>query len=219
MKKICVIPAYNEAKNIGKVVTSLKRLVDEVVVVDDHSRDNTALLAAQSGASVIRHRINRGQGAALQTGDEYALNAGADIIIHFDGDGQFLAEDIPAMISPLEQGQADIVFGSRFLSKRSNLPRLKRWLIMPLGRIVNYFFGVTTSDPQNGFRAMSRRAAMAIEISNRGMAHCSEILYKSFKNKLRIKEVPITVIYDEFGQGFSGGLRIVKDLILQKLLN
>ncbi len=219
MKKICVIPAYNEAKNIRRVIEKLVPLVDEIVVVDDCSRDSTARIAREAGASVISHRINRGQGAALQTGNEYALNAGAEIIIHFDGDGQFQAEDIPEMVAPIESDEADIVFGSRFMGKKSRLPRLKRWLIMPLGRIVNYLFGVTTTDPQSGFRAFNRQAARAIEISNRGMAHCSEILYKSFKHKLRMKEVPITVIYDEFGQSFSGGIRIVKDLILQKLLN
>lgn len=219
MKKICVIPAYNEAKNITRVIESLKPLVDEIVVVNDRSSDNTAELAKSAGATVISHRINRGQGAALQTGNEYALNAGAEIIIHFDGDGQFKAEEIPDMVAPLEKGQADIVFGSRFMGKKSDLPTIKRWLIMPLGRIVNYLFGVTTTDPQNGFRAFNRHAAIMTSISNRGMAHCSEILYKSFKHKLKIREVPITVIYDEFGQSFSGGIRIVKDLILQKLLN
>lgn len=219
MKIACVVPAWNEAKNIVKVVSDLRPYVDEIIVVDDCSQDNTSELARTAGATVLRHPINRGQGAALQTGNEYALKNNADIIIHFDADDQFLATEIPDMAKPLVEGRADIVFGSRFLGKESNLPWTKRYVIMPLAQLFNrVFLGIKLSDPQNGFRALSRRAAEIIVIENREMAHASEIQEKAFKNKLRIAEVPITVVYHHFGQKFSGGFKVIKDILINKII-
>lgn len=219
MKIICVVPAWNEEQNIATVVRKTRPFVNEVVVVDDCSSDQTADLARSAGATVLRHPINRGQGAALQTGDEYALSQGADLIVHFDGDDQFLAEEIKDMTAPISRGEADIVFGSRFLGKPANLPVLKKHLIMPAARLFNrLFLGIRLSDPQNGFRALNRRAAELITIENRAMAHNSEIQAKAFKNKLRVAEVPVTVIYHHFGQKLSGGLNIAGDLLINKLL-
>ncbi|MHB8903845.1 MAG: glycosyltransferase family 2 protein [Patescibacteria group bacterium] len=219
MKIVCVIPAYNEEKNITKVVSDVMPYADEVVVVDDYSRDNTSALAAGAGATVLRHIINRGQGAALQTGNEYALKNGADIIVHFDADDQFLAKEIPDMVKPIIEGRADIVFGSRFLGKETNFPFSKKYIIMPLAQFFSrVFLGVKLSDPQNGFRALSRSAAENIIIDNRQMAHASEIQVKAFKQKLKIAEVPITVIYHHFGQKLSGGFIVIRDLIISKII-
>lgn len=219
MKVFCVIPAYNEEENIEQVVRDVAAAVDRTVVVDDCSTDDTARLAEQAGATVLRHLVNRFQGAALQTGNDYALQNGADIIVHFDADGQFLSREIRDLVEPIERGECDMVFGSRFLEKKSELPFLKERIIMPIARTVNYlFFGIDFTDPQSGFRAMSRQAAEIIRIEQDGMSHCSEILHKAFANKLRIKEVPITVIYEEFGQGFGGGFKIIKEFILSKLI-
>lgn len=226
-KKIfCIIPAYNEEKNLGKVVADVKKYCTEVVVIDDCSSDQTTAIAKQAGATVLRHPINRGQGAALQTGNEYALKNRADILVHFDADGQFLAEDIPVGVSPILNGEADVVLGSRFLGKDSNMPWSKKYLIMPVARLVNkILFGSNLSDPQNGFRILSRQAAEMIKINNDGSAHCNEILHKIFHYKLRVKEIPITVIYNEFGQSLfggkgrgKGGLRILKDLFISFLI-
>jgi len=220
MKITCVIPAYNEEKNISQVITKVKPLVNEIIVVDDASRDQTFVEASKSEAIVVRHIINRGQGAALRTGTQLALDRDADIIIHFDADDQFQAGAIPEMIAPLLAGQADAVLGSRFLDKKSNLPKLKKNLIMPLARLINrLFLNIRLTDPQSGFRALSRRSAEQLKIENDGMAHCSEILYQLFKNKNRVIEVPITVIYHEYGQKLSGGFKIIKDLLIQKLIN
>lgn len=220
MKIFCVIPAWNEEKNIPEVLKKLTGFVDQVIVVDDCSSDQTSEIAKKFGAIVLRHQINRGQGAALQTGNSYALKNGADIIVHFDADNQFLATEIPLVIAPLLNKQADIVFGSRFLGKKANLPFFKKYLIMPLARIINhYIFKITLSDPQNGFRALSKESATKITIENRGFAHNNEIQMKAFKLKLRIQEVPITVIYHRYGQKFSGGIRILKDLLISKIIN
>jgi len=220
MKITCVIPAFNEEKKIGLVISKVKPLVSEIIVVDDASRDQTFAEAKQAGAVIVRHIINRGQGAALRTGTKLALDREADIIIHFDADDQFQASDIPEMIAPLLAGDADAVLGSRFLGKKSNLPFLKKILIMPLARLINRaFFNIRLTDPQSGFRALNRQSASKLKIENDGMAHCSEILYQLFKNKNRVIEVPITVIYHEYGQKLSGGFKIIKDLLIQKLIN
>lgn len=219
MKIITVIPAYNEAANIGSVIAKLKSYVDEVIVVDDSSHDNTYELARLAGAVVVRHIINRGQGAALRTGTQLALDRGADIIIHFDADDQFQAEDIPEMLAPLRNGSADAVLGSRFLTKKSDLPKIKEYLVMPLARFINrLLFNIKLSDPQSGFRALSRASAEKLNIEHDGMAHCTEIIYKLFKNGDRVVEIPITVIYHEYGQKLSGGFKILKDIIIQKLI-
>jgi glycosyltransferase involved in cell wall biosynthesis len=219
MKITCVIPAYNEAVHIAAAVEAVKPYVDEVVVVDDCSKDNTLALAKEAGALVLRHAINRGQGAALQTGNDYALFRGADIIVHFDADNQFAASEIKDLTAPLLSGECDAVFGSRFLGKKSNMPSGKKYLIMPLARFINrVVFNIRLTDPQSGFRALTAAAASEIRIDNDGMAHCNEILIKTFARALRVKEVPITVTYEEFGQRWGGGVRILKDLFLKNLI-
>lgn len=216
----CIIPAYNEEKTIAEVVASVKLLVDRVVVVNDGSRDRTQELASQEGVVVLSHLTNRGQGAGLQTGNEYALRNGAQIIIHFDADGQFLSEEIKDLVEPIVRGEADVVFGSRFLGKKSDIPFFKKHFIMPLARLVNKILGIKKmTDPQSGLRALSREAAEKIKIEQDGMAHCSEILVKTFRNNLRVIEVPTSVIYNEFGQQFGGGIRIIKDLFIKRIIS
>jgi len=223
MKVFCVIPAYYEEKNIAKVIQKVLDYVDFLVVIDDGSKDQTyneAIKIKSEKLKVLKHPINLGQGASLQTGNEYAIQQGADIIIHFDADGQFLAEEIKKVVNPIIEEKADIVFGSRFLEIKSDIPRFKKNIIMPMAKIFNYvFFGIKTSDPQSGFRAMKAEIAKKIKIENNRMAHCTEILAKAHKHKLKIKEVPITVLYEEFGQKFSGGLKIIKDLLFKKISN
>jgi glycosyltransferase involved in cell wall biosynthesis len=227
MRVFCIIPALNEEKYISEVVAKVKPLVSELVVVDDGSTDKTAELARVAGATVLKHMINSGQGASLETGNQYALNQGADIIFHFDADGQFSVEDIPEVLAPLKSGEAEAVLGSRFMGKESNMPAFKKKIIMPIARLVNrLLLGVKLTDPQSGFRAMTASAWRKITIEQKGMAHNSEILYKIFKDKLKVKEVPIKVIYHRAGQGLfggrgmgSGGIRIIKDIILAKLMD
>ena len=220
MKIFCVIPAYNEKETIVKVLKEVKKFISNIIVVDDGSGDNTSKLAKHEGVIVLRHIINRGQGAALRTGTEFALLYGAEVVIHFDADGQFMAKEILNVLQPIKTGEADVVFGSRFLGKKSNMPLFKKAVIMPLGRIVNkLFLGINLTDPQSGFRALSRKAATEIKIEQSGMAHCSEILRKVIVLKYKIKEVPITVIYYDFGQKFSGGVKILKELFFGRLIN
>lgn len=219
MKIFVIIPAYNEAKNIAKVLQDLAALPYQVVVVDDASQDKTCEVVLKFPKVVLlRHRLNRYQGAALETGNQYALKHGADIIVHFDADGQFLVADIAELIKPIIESDYQVVLGSRFLGKKSELPKLKEYIFFPLARLVNYlFFNIITTDPQSGFRAFSKEVADKLHIEQDGMAHCSEILAKIFQHKLKVKEVPITVLYHHFGQNFGGGLKIIKDLLFSKI--
>lgn len=212
-----VIPAYNEAATVGRVVEEVKRAVfaAEVIVVDDGSKDGTAELAKKAGARVLSHLFNRGQGAALATGTEYALRQGADVIVHFDADGQFEAKDVARLIEPIIKGEAEVVLGSRFLQKKNQLPFSKKYLILPVARLINFLFtGLWLSDAHNGFRAFSRRAAELIQIKQDRMAHNSEIVREIKTHRLSFREVPVTVHYHEYGQGMTGGLGIIWSLVI-----
>lgn len=222
MKLFCVVPAFNEEKNIKSIIDEVRPLVDVLVIVDDGSTDKTADLANRSGVVLLKHIINRGQGAALRTGTAYSLNNGADIIVHFDADGQFLSRDIEKITAPIKNGAAQVVFGSRFLNSQdsSGMPWLKKYFIMPLAKAANQvFFNLNLTDPQSGFRAMSAEAARRISWRQDRMAHCSEIMLAVKNHNFKVKEIPVKVIYHNFGQSFFGGLRILKELLFALLVN
>lgn len=219
-KIIIVIPAYNEENNIGLVLTKLSRYPYNIVVVDDGSTDATAdMVKTFPRVNLIRHMLNRGMGAALQTGNEAAIQLGADIIVHFDADGQMLVSEIDNMVKPIITGIVDVTLGSRFLSKKSNIPFFKKYFILKPARLINWIFtGLWLTDAHNGWRAFTRDAAEKFQIKQDRMAHNTEIVHAINKFKLRYKEVPVTVVYNEFGQGMAGGARIIKDLILSKFV-
>lgn len=222
MRTIAVIPAYNEESRIGKVISEVLPYADCVVVVDDASKDRTAQVAEEAGATVIRHRLNRGQGAALKTGTEAALGQGADIIIHMDADGQHDPKMIPDLIKPIESGEADVVFGSRFLGKKpTNMPWIRK-VYFYLAKLFNTMFvGISkdVSDPQSGARAISAKAAKQIKFQQDRAAHCSEILRLVTQSELRWKEVPVHVRYTEDtlkkGQSFMEAFRILWHLVIR----
>lgn len=215
---IALVAAYNEEKNIGSVVRDLFEHVDHVVVVDDGSQDGTPHIASKAGATVFTHVINRGQGAALQTGHEHALRLGAQYVIHFDGDGQFDVQDIPRALTHMKEVNADILLGSRFMDNRSHIPFAKRNILFPLGRLVNRISGAPSiTDVHNGFRILNERALSAIVLRQDGMAHATEILQLIPRHDLTHVEFPVKVRYDHFGQGMMSGIRIIKDLIMHKV--
>lgn len=208
-----IVPAYNEEERVGSVVRNLLVFVDMVIVVDDGSTDNTAVVAGDAGAQVIRHVINRGQGAALETGHTYARMHHAQYVLHFDADGQFSVDDIGPALQALKDANADVLFGTRYGEKASNVPFTKRYILGPIGRIVDRVFGsVRLSDAHNGFRILTKKALAYIHITQSGMAHASEIPALVKKHHLSYIEVPVSVTYHEYGQGVSSGIRTVRDL-------
>lgn len=228
MKIFIVIPAHDEERSIGFILDNLKNHgYKNIVVVNDFSKDNTEKIAKQKGAIVLSHIINRGQGASLATGTEYALRDGADIIIHFDADNQMMAEDIPAMIKPIIERKADVTIGSRFLGKKAlNMPKSKK-ITLFLGNLwLGLFYGVKLTDSQCGFRAMSRKTAETIEIKQDKMEHASEILIEIFKKKLKYREIPVTIKYTEYSKRHThhgrfhllSGIKIAFNMLLKRLM-
>ena len=214
---VAIVPGYNEAKRIGSVVRNLFDYVDLVVVVDDGSVDETIQEAKKAGAIVLQHKINRGQGAALQTGQDYALDLNADYVLHFDGDGQFDVLDIVPAMKKMKESGADILFGSRFLDKQSNMPFTKRYLIHPLGKFFNkIFFRIKLTDAHNGFRILNRKALEKIKITQDRMAHATEIPAQVFESNLQWVEFPVKVHYHTYGQSGRGAVQIIRDLLLGK---
>ncbi len=213
--------AYNEGGVIAGVVRPLVELGYGVVVVDDGSSDETAACARAAGAAVVRHAINRGQGAALQSGLRYALRQGARILVTFDADGQHCAEDIPRLVRPIAGRAADIVLGSRFLEHAEDVPAARRLLLRLAVVFTGVVSGVRLTDAHNGLRALSRRAAEQVDLHLDRMAHASEIIDQLVRTGLPLVEVSVTVRYTSYslqkGQRAGNAARIVWDYLLNKI--
>jgi glycosyltransferase involved in cell wall biosynthesis len=216
-----IIPAYNEAAVIGRVVADLARLGHTIVVVDDGSTDETGRKASAAGAIVVTHPINLGQGAALQTGIQFALRQGADTIVTFDADGQHRTADIDSLIDALTTNNADFALGSRFLGGTVAMPISRRLLLMTATWFTRLTSGLNVSDTHNGLRAMTRRGASRIKLRQNRMAHASELLNEIARSGLRYVEVPVTIEYSRYslakGQRLVDSLRILMDLSAQRL--
>lgn len=219
-KTAIVIAAYNEKQTIFQVVKDVKNAgYNDIIVVDDGSADDTAKRARNTGATVLRHVINRGQGAGLRTGINYAVENEADIIVTYDADGQFEASEISDVTAPITKNEADVVLGSRFLGKKANNMSAGKKLVLKLGAVVTWVFsGIWLTDSHNGFRALSREAAQKITITFDRMEHASEIIEEIAHNKLRYKEVPVTVHYHEAGQHPIRSIKMGIKLVLKKVI-
>lgn len=215
-----VVPAFNESTAIGAVISDLRHFASNIVVVDDGSIDETAAAAEAAGARVLRHVVNRGQGAALQTGIEYSLSRGARIIVTFDSDGQHSPADLPILVAPLLEGKADIVLGSRFLGSADRMPALRRVLLRIAVFFTRLMSGLKITDAHNGLRAFSRRAASMIHIQLDRMAHASELMDQIRRSGLPYTEVPVHVRYTQYsrekGQRGVHALRIAFDYFIGK---
>lgn len=216
-----VIAAFNEAGALRPVVEECRVHFPSVVVVDDGSVDQTASEARRGGAIVLRHIVNLGQGASLQTGIEYALRQGATIIVTFDADGQHSVADVSAMISRLKEADADVVLGSRFLGNTIGMPRSK-WVTLKLAIAFTWLTsGVRLSDAHNGLRVFTRRAAILLDLKQNRMAHASEIVEFIGKSRLRYVEHPVTIAYSDYskakGQSLWGSINIISDLLMRRI--
>jgi UDP-N-acetylglucosamine---dolichyl-phosphate N-acetylglucosaminyltransferase len=220
MKLAVIIPAYNEEKYISYVIQGAKKHTDNIIVIDDGSKDNTFKIAQENGAKVYRHLVNRGLGGALGTGIKAALLSGADIIITLDADGQHSPNEIPKIIEPIIKNEADMVIGSRFLT-RQKMPFFRRWGNYFFNLITFFLFGLWSSDSQSGFRAFNRKAVQSLEVQTNGMEISSEILKEIKINNFKIKEVPIKSIYTDYslskGQGLGLGFKTLIKLFILKL--
>ena len=223
-KVFVIIPAYNEGQVIRGVLAPLIESGYSVVVVDDASADDSQTALAGLPVHCVRHAINLGQGAALQTGMSFAIQQGAQYIIHFDADGQHHPEDVPALLEPLVNGEADIVFGSRFIRPEDEkfVPGIKR-LALRAGVRINWMMtGIKLTDAHNGFRALNRQAASRIYLRENGYAHASEILAQVRRFKLRYAERPTRIEYTEYskskGQSLWNAFNILFDVLIRRLI-
>lgn len=216
-----VIAAYNEATVIARVVSEVKRAGYAVVVVDDGSRDATADQARGATAAVIEHPFNLGQGAALQTGIDYALAQGADVVVTFDADGQHRVADISLLTEALMRERADFALGSRFLGQAPNLPPLRRLVLRAATLFTRLTTGLQVTDTHNGLRAMTSRGAAAIRLRQNRMAHASECLSQIGNSGLRYVEQPVTIEYTAYslakGQSIRDAVLILLDLFARRL--
>jgi polyprenyl-phospho-N-acetylgalactosaminyl synthase len=218
-----IIPAYNEAHAIGAVLSELAASPYHVIVVDDGSSDGTAEIASHYAVTVLRHAANLGQGAALQTGFDYALQrTTAETLVTFDADGQHDPADVARLLQALDEG-AQVALGSRFVpgGRAIDMPRQKRLTLWLAVRITRWLTGLPLSDTHNGLRAFSRAAAAQISLRHNSMAHASEILNQVAARKLPWREVPVVIRYTPYskrkGQSIFNSLNILWELLMGKI--
>lgn len=207
-----VVAVYNEATTVTDVLTELLQTFPNVVAVDDGSNDGSWDQLSAIAPYSIRHLVNRGQGAALQTGTEFALKMGAIRIAHFDADGQHQVVDLVRMTSAVASGECDVALGDRFLGQ-SSMPLHRAVLIRAAALMHRFSSGIALSDVHNGLRVLSRLAAERCEITADRMAHASQFIDLVARSRLRVRQYPTTIRYTEYsmskGQHASASLRIV----------
>ena len=195
MKITIGIPAYNEEKNIASIITKLKKITDSIIVCDDGSSDMTSDISKNLGAIVITHKKNMGYGVAINSIFQKAKELNSDLLVTFDADGQHRVEDIEKVVEPIKNNTADLVIGSRFLDKKSNVPNYRKIGIKVITKITNASIKKKLTDSQSGFRAYNKQVLSQISPSDIGMGISTEILIKSSSKGLRIMEVPVTILY------------------------
>lgn len=230
MNKIfIVIPAFNESKVISSVIEEIKKTgYKDIIIVDDGSSDNTYKIAKDSGCIALRHMINRGKGAATQTGMDAARLLDADFIVTIDADGQHDPSQLKSVLQPLVDGECDIVLGSRLLGK-NDMP-LSRRVINKVGNFLTYlFYGLFVSDSQSGFRAYNKKANELIKTTFDRYEFESEVIHQIHLNKLRYKEIPISVRYTDYSlnkwknlkeipsQNFLNGFRMLFRMVIRSI--
>jgi polyprenyl-phospho-N-acetylgalactosaminyl synthase len=216
-----IVPVFNEHSVIETVIGEILQTFPNVVCVDDGSSDGSAEAVAATGAHLVRHPINMGQGAALQTGLTYArARAGAQYFVTFDADGQHRLEDALRMLELARSGAADVVLGSRFLENATPVPWLKRVVLRVAAAVSPAARQLKLTDAHNGLRVLTRPVADHLHISMNRMAHASEIVSYLARSSWTVAEVPVSILYTEYskgkGQSLVNGVNIVFDLSVRQ---
>ena len=216
-----IIPVYNEGPVIKGVLEQVLTTFPNVVCVDDGSADNSAAEIAQTGAHLVRHPINMGQGAALQTGLSYAVRrTGGQYFVTFDADGQHRVEDVLSMLEIVRDDRADVVLGSRFLGNSDTVPLIKQIVLRTVVMLSPTARRLKLTDAHNGLRLLGRAAAERVRITQNGMAHASEIAGWLAHSRLRVAEAPVTVLYTDYsrnkGQSLINGINILFDVSMAR---
>ena len=217
-----IIPVYNEGKVIKSVIDKVLKEYKYVVCINDGSSDNSREEILKTKAYFVDHPINMGQGAALQTGVEFARSLPVEYFVTYDADGQHRLEDVREMIRTIKRDKTDFVLGSRFLGKEAvNMPKMKRIILKMAIRCSNITSGVKLTDTHNGLRVFNRKVANSIQITLPDMAHASEILEIIYRNKYTYTEVPVVIEYTDYsrgkGQSIINAVNIAFDTLLRKV--
>lgn len=205
MRIIITIPAYNEEDTIGNVISEIKQVMDKtkydykIMVVNDGSVDNTANVAKTSGALLYSHPYNYGLAETFRTEIEKALENNAEIVVHIDADGQYRPEEIPKLIEPIENKEADLVLGSRFMGTIEKMQVIKKLGNIAFSKVVSQISGIKITDGQTGFRAFTREVAEKITIISTH-TYTQEQIIKAVRNKFKVKEVPVYFAKRESGK-------------------
>jgi glycosyltransferase involved in cell wall biosynthesis len=216
-----VMPVYNEAAVVASVVELTGRTFPHIVCVDDGSSDASAAQIRTTGAHLVRHPVNLGQGAALQTGITYALSQpGIRYVVTMDSDGQHRPEDAAAMVELARSGAADVVLGSRFLNGGAHVPLSKRAVLRTVAALSPASRRMRLTDAHNGLRVLTADAARQLKIRTNGMEHASEIVSFLAASQLRVVEAPVTILYTDYakskGQSLVNGINIIFDLSIRQ---
>lgn len=215
-----VIPLFNEGSVVGDVVREARRTFPHVVCVDDGSRDDSAAQAALAGAHVVQHPVNLGQGAALQTGFEYALRQPSmRWVATFDADGQHQTSDVVLMLEKARREGLDVVFGSRFLDERTKPGALKKIVLRLAIAYTNLTTHTRLTDAHNGLRLLSRDVVARLDITQNRMAHASELVAQIGDLRVRYGETPVHILYTDYskakGQSLWNSVNILAELIFR----
>lgn len=217
-----VVPALNEQRVVGGVVSGLRRHFVRVICVDDGSTDETSREAHVAGATVVRHPVNLGQGAAIQTGFAFALtDASVRWVITFDSDGQHRVTDAVSLLHLARDRQVDVVLGSRFLEGKPEIPFIRRQVLRAGISFTRLTTGLPLTDAHNGLRVLNRRAVEAMDLTLTDMAHASQLLGLIARHELSYLEAPVTIDYTEYsrsrGQSSLNALNIAFDLAVERM--
>lgn len=217
-----VVPAFNEGRRLADTLANLLTVAQTVVVVDDGSADDTYQVALEHPVWALRHVVNLGQGAALQTGITFALRQGAEYVATFDADGQHDPRDLLRMLCELEQSGAHYALGSRFQGRAEGIPPARRAMLKAAVWFTRAMSGIAISDTHNGIRLMTRRGAEQIHITMNRMEHASELLDQVARSGLRFVEVPVTIRYTDAslakGQKTSAAVRLGMKILAERVL-
>lgn len=213
-----IVPAYNEKKVIKEIVSNLLNKFSNIIVIDDGSTDGTSNEIKDLDIKILRHEINLGVGAAVQTGFKFvSMISSAHAVITFDADGQHLVKDAESMAKEVMICDADIIFGTRFPKFARNIPLIKRIVLKTIAKITYFVTGVSLSDAHNGLKAFKVSALRNLELNFSAYSYESELITQVSKKKLKYKEMPTDIKYTDYsikkGQKLSNGLIIIEDLL------
>jgi polyprenyl-phospho-N-acetylgalactosaminyl synthase len=218
-----IIPAYNEGPAIAATIKGIPKEFSHIICIDDGSSDDTSSQIKTTRAMLVRHPINLGQGAAIQTGIEYGLlNPKINYFVTFDADGQHRIQDVKKMFEHLKKKKLDIVLGSRFLGSAENISTRKRVLLKLAVKFSNITSGVKLTDTHNGLRVFNRFAAENLQLKLPDFSHASEIIERIAEKNLKYEEVPVTIIYTDYsrskGQSMINAVNISFDMIINRAM-